>query len=700
VSDAEGRGDSRFPARVARIASVGARERATGVLFGDSAGVALFLGAVICYVAAWRIGFLISDSTTVANTLANVAEGRLAIVETPYSLTMGSQPGAIEVGGRTFGRNYGHVLAALPVLWVFELLGTVADPRVLLAGGWSLLVVGFASQIARLTDTELISTVGATVAVVLFAGNLATGEPLPRELLPLMALQVTTMVAAGLAATTVYRLVARVQGRRVGLAAGSAVVLATPLSFWASIPKRHVLTAAAAVVVVYCFAVSRDSTDTRAVWARRGAYATLGLLTTVHAFEAFFLFVVFVPLDLLTAPTNDLRTLGAIGAVFAAALVPLFVINGLVTGNPLKSPRFAGGVPFDVTIPSGEGGSGADAGTGTETPADRAGGGSTETPEATPDQRTPGTDPGSPPTATEPGERTTTATDRGTDRPAADGTANGGPVGAVVGSVVGFLAFAGTIPVVAWEFLLSGLEAATDPDRLYHTFVRSGYIPELDNRTNAFEAVDLTVLESFPLAAALAWLPVAALRNARAGLDRAGLGTVRRQTDALAAGFVAIFVVIYMPRLPLHSQITVRYLVPIVPLVVYGVARLEPVRRAVQQSPRWLVTGYATTVVVVGVGTVGGFVALDPAIGEAMQLHALIGLAAAAVTVASVGVWPLQADPRLSALALAVAGGTTTAFLLATGFEYFQYRVPGNPYAGEPFALGLVRVLAESVPLF
>jgi len=157
--------------------------------------------------------------------------------------------------------------------------------------------------------------------------------------------------------------------------------------------------------------------------------STVFLCLSLQVFEAFFLFVVFIPLDLPTAPRNDLRTLGAIGAVFAAALVPLFVINGLVTGSPLKPPRLAGGVPFDVTIPSGEGGSGADAGTGTETPADRAGGGSTETPEATPDQRTPGTDPGSPPTATEPGERTTTATDRGTDRPAADGTANGGPVG-------------------------------------------------------------------------------------------------------------------------------------------------------------------------------------------------------------------------------------------------------------------------------
>jgi hypothetical protein len=47
-----------------------------------------------------------------------------------------------------------------------------------------------------------------------------------------------------------------------------------------------------------------------------------------------------------------------------------------------------------------------------------------------------------------------------------------------------------------------------------------------------------------------------------------------------------------------------------------------------------------------------------------------------------------------------VAGGTTTVFLLATGLEYFHYRVPGSPEAGEPFALGLVRVLAESVPLF
>lgn len=338
--------------------SPGERERHFGeysrqfgrILLGDRTGLVIFLGILVWSVAFWRVGFFIRDSVTIANALANVGAGRLAIVETPYALTFGSQPGLVMSGGKVYGRNYGHVLLSLPILWALDGLTLVADLRLIVAAAWSLLVMALGWQLAVLTGCRRIQTVAAVVALAAFVGNSLVIQPLPAERTALMALQVTTMLAVALLGTLLYRLVARFHCRRVGITAGFAVILATPVGFWTSIPKRHVFTALAVVAILYCFAVSRSGTTRRHHLARAGAYVTIGLLTTLHPFEAFFLFLVLVPVDVLTAPVNDRFSLGLTAGLFILSVLPFFVLNTLISGNPLKPPRMLSGVGQDFSL--------------------------------------------------------------------------------------------------------------------------------------------------------------------------------------------------------------------------------------------------------------------------------------------------------------------------------------------------------------
>jgi uncharacterized membrane protein YgcG len=581
-------------------------KRGARVLFGDRVGLVVFLGTVLWCVSFWRIGIFITDTLTVANTLANVANGHLAIEQTPYSLTIGSQPGVVRVGDQVFGRNYGHVFLALPLVWILEGVSLVTDPRLLLAGGWSLLLITFAGQIRRITGRARALTVGSGVALVIFLLYVALATPLSEKLLPLVALQLSTILATALLATTLYRLVSRFHTTQVGVVAGAAVVLATPIGFWASIPKRHIITATAAVVALYCFAVSREGTERRHLVARGLSYAMLGLLTTVHPFEAFFLFVVLAVVDVVTAPSNSPRTLGLIGAGFVLSLLPFLVINTLISGNPIKSPRLLSGYAGQLDIPDptaedpgGAGGAGTSGQTGGAggSGGSGAGGGSAE-------ERSPGL---------------------------LDGI-----VDPVLGSVGAVVEFAWSLAEFALAWVEQSLAVLSEPEKLYHTFVRSGQIPKIDLRANDFEAVELTLLESFPLVAAFVWLPVSVVQQAQAMVTGAGGGTPARQTDLLAAGFAVVFTLVYLPRLPLHSQVTLRYILPVMPLLLYGVIRLSAVHETLAAVPRWVVGGYLTVVGVGGAGLVGVLAVIDPAIGEAMQLHALVGLAAAALAVVAV----------------------------------------------------------------
>jgi hypothetical protein len=338
------------------------------------------------------------------------------------------------------------------------------------------------------------------------------------------------------------------------------------------------------------------------------------------------------------------------------------VLNTLIAGNPLQSPRILGGR-----------GSGLETGFGP--PGDGTGGSS---PEATPPAET-----------EDPAEDSPAGTD-----------SDSNPLVVLVGAVVGFL---GSLLGFLGDWLGRSLAVLGQPERLYHIFIRSGQIPQdvynVRPGVNDYEAIELTLLESFPLAAALIWLPVTALHGVRRRVLDAGLTTPRRQTDLLAGGFAVVFTFVYLSQLPLHSQITVRYILPVMPLLVYGVARCGPVRHALQETPRWVVGGYLTTVVVGGIAVTGALLALDPAIGEAMQFHALAGLGTAAVATVAVVLWPLYEDTRVLAVALALPAGTTTVFLLLAQIEYFAYRLPGDD-SPQAFVLDSVRVIADLLPLF
>jgi hypothetical protein len=616
------------------------------MLTRDRPALALFFGALVLYGLTWRVGFLINDSLAIANTLVNVADGRLEVVRFQYGFSPRVQPGLFVSEGRLYGRNYGQVVAALPVLWLLEGLSLVADPRIALAALWTLAVLAFGRQVAHLVGRPVRGTVLTCVAAAaLFAVTVLTATPLPERLLALVALQVSAMLFTAGAAVVCYRLLARFHGPRVGLAAGVALAVATPMGVWAAVPKRHVLTAALALVALYGFAVSRERTDRLGLAARALAYACVGLTAWVNVLESLVLFAVLVPLDLATAPEYRPRRLALLGAVFFLAFIPFFLTNFLISGNPVKPPRL-----LDVPQFGGGGGGGTPTTTtGTEATPDPGGGGGTP-------------DGGGAPTPVD-------------SRPSSYSGGADGPLSILL---TGLGVFVG--------FFSEGAAALTDdPARLFDVFGRSGWTPGVRYAVNEYEAIELTILESTPLLAALLAAPVLAVRRLRAGAVRAGLTSTRRQVDAFALAYVALFVLVYLPRLPLHTQITVRYLLPIVPMGVYGVARLGAVRATIAQAGRRAAIALVGGTVVSLALVVGVRRALSLAVGEAMQFHALVALAAGTLLAA----WgTADRDPDRGAVVLGFAAGVGVALVVLVDLGYLTY--------GEP-ALGVARLLADAL---
>ncbi|WP_436926842.1 hypothetical protein [Halosimplex amylolyticum] len=610
----------------------------TRVLFGGRPGLALFCGSLALFVLTWRVGVFFNDIGLFVPMLERMSDGHLSfgkMGELGYGY-----PGMHYVDGRVYGRGYGVVGLALPVLWGLELLDPLVDLRWLVVVGWSGLVLATTALVGEHVGRRRRGlAVGAALAAAALLGNAWFYKPF-RVDLNVLALQAVTILAGAVIVVTVYRLLADRHGTRVGLLGGATVLLGTPVAFWATTPKRHTLTAMFVVLAVYAFARSRraDESALRTAAFRGGAYACAGLLAWVHAPEGFTLLAALAVVDVPTARRNDARTLAVVGGLFAVSLVPFLVTNVLISGNPLLPPHFLetyrGQSPTDVAGGGAIGGETGGSGSG-------ATGGS------------------------------------GGGR--IGGTASGGvwPVTALASVVGAVLAkFDAIAPLLqrAADMYVSGLVVLfTETDDVLQTFVHWGDTNH--DAANIFfdGGTNLSVVESAPVVAALAALPI----RRRVGELRAGTVRLREAVDPVdlvVVVFTGLLVCLYMNRLPIHAMVTVRYLHPVYPLAVYGLFRLPQVRRILVTRTRGAVLGYEATVLFGTPVAFGSLLVFETAKGEVVQSLGLASLTVAALLAGALLVG--QRDERADAVAAGAFGaavGIATIYLLLTAFVLMHY---------------------------
>lgn len=616
-------------------------------VLGDRTGLALFLGSVTLVATWWRVGVLVTDTYALANGLVALADGHLHVERLPYGPPGGATPGLHVAGGRLYARNYGQLVLSLPALHALRATARVASVRVALVGAWCLSLLATVRLAGGAVGRERAATLAGGVAVaVLFVGNLAVARPLDPRWLPLLALQATTALATGLLVVLVYRLCAAIHGRRVGVAAGAGALLATPVGFWATVPKRHALVALLAVGTCYALVRSRGAaTRRRATGFRLLAYAAVGLTAWTNAADAAALGAALVPVDLATAERNDPRTLALVAGTLGLSLVPALATNALVAGDPFTPPNLLPGhrgtrVPVVDGVVQPTGGTG-------ETGTAAGGGGGGGTP-----------------------------------------AGSGGGAGEATGGAPGVLAAGAGLVADAVR------RVAAEPGRLLTVLVRWGYTN--GPGTGVDGARNLALLQSAPVLAALVAAPAVAWRGlARGGGERPSASRAVRAADRFAVGYALVLGGLYLGRLPVHHQYTVRYLHPIYPLGVYLLVRLPAVRTAVEGAPRTLAASFAGTV---GVGVplyVGALAATGAVQSAAVQLFGLAVLPVAALA----GAWSLaaaRAGPeafpgraRDGAAVLGVAAGAAATYLLVSGFVTFAFT--------DEFLLPLSRLVADAV---
>lgn len=623
-------------------------------LFGTRTGGTIALSSVLFTALFLKLGILINDTYTVTNTLVAVADGHLHVEEVVVGQFPPTTPGMSFVDGRLYGRNYGLVFLSLPSYYLITGVESVLDLRLALVGGWCLGLTGlFVLVDERLDAGGRLALIGSVVSLIAFALNVPGATDVGRSDLYVLALQSTTMIATALTAVFAYRLVRSLRDERAGLVAGLGVVLATPLSFWSSIPKRHALMAAFVMMALFTYhrsIQSRDIDPRRALRFRALSYGLVGFTAWIHAGETAFLLVGLGLYDVTLGHGLRLnaRRAASLGGAVLISMLPFFVLNTVISGNPLIPPilnqsyanalepvlagntrTVVGAIAEPITNPVPD--VGTSAGGGAETAVD------------------------------------------------AEATGSTGSSGAVAARVADVVSRGS-----------ASLVALTQPQRLFVVFVDSQRAV-IAGETVWEGGVNLAVLEATPVFAA----GLVAARHVGSRL-RDGIGRVTLDHPSivgLAAVWIIAYILLYLHELPLKVMYTVRYLVPAMPLLLVLIVQAGAFQELLDEW-RFLVWSYVVAVIIGGQLFVIGLWYFGISHGQAFQAHGAANLVAAAL----LAVWSLAAghggrnSARLGAALFGIASGLTTVFLLLSGTIYLD--------SMGPTMLPLVEQFVDSTRLF
>jgi NADH:ubiquinone oxidoreductase subunit K len=588
-------------------------QRVRDWLFGDHLGLVVFLGALCFGMVFWRSGAFINDNVTLARTLEALSEGRVWIERAEGEFLR--SPGTNVRDGRVYGRNYGQLVVSLPALVLVRTLDAVANLRVALFASIHLAVLALVVALGGLFDRRrLFALLGGPLVLGSFLLNVVIArqrhQPLDTEL---VALQITALFATAFAAVVLYRLVALERDRRVAALVGVGSVVALPVGLWAPVAKRHAFSVLVCVAVLFLIARSHRSEGRTVPVLGQAPVFRAG----AYAAVGFLTWIhaaegLFVFLALVAVDVPTARDNSPRSLAVVAGVFALSLVPVLVTN------LLVAGTPFR------------------------------------------------PPREIEPQTLASAAS-----------TLSGSGL-RTAGLSLGSLAVLGGVTWLVSEVIglvTDSLAVLTEPARLYHIFVRSA---GADLSTPRFESqiryagANLSVLESAPLLGAGVAVTGAWLARVRAAPRRTLAGT--SPTTVLAVVLCIAYLLLYLSRLPLFTQFTQRYLLPVYPVALYLFARSPVVEKIVDETGRLIHQSYALGVLVGGQLFIGVIVAQDVTISEAAQYNARLSLATAAllgVVVATVAAFDRFERP--AAVTIGLAGAASAVFVVAAGLYYFVW---------------------------
>jgi len=318
-------------------------------VFSDDTSTLFFFASLAFCLALWNLNIFINDEVTLAAQLINLGHGVLSLETTPTLLYEGLSFGAsgpmlaFTYQGHLYA-FYTHALAvfAAPFYGLLYVISATVGIRLFFAGLWSFSIFMVSWLLGRRWGKPRLGRdLGVFVGLGLLIINGYVATKLPPLVFDqwgaLMAIQLFNILATSVIVILSLSIFRRYfDDGRVAAFGAAYILVATPVTFWAVAAKDH--TASVLLIVASIWSLYTYLLDGKTRY-RYLSYALVGLSFWVRVFDAIPLFIAIIVTDLLTSEGRIKALVTAVMSV-TLAMVPYFINNYLLFGNPFLSPVY------------------------------------------------------------------------------------------------------------------------------------------------------------------------------------------------------------------------------------------------------------------------------------------------------------------------------------------------------------------------
>lgn len=274
----------------------------------------------------------LSDEGVILDQFYNLINGSLAINIAKINTVKGI---FILVGDNLYGLfSYSLLILSLPVYYFLRIIDPYVGAHLFILQLWALSGGVIVYLIMKFKNQKFAVISGILSYFILIFSNWYFFKPIyfPKwgELL---SIELTNIIITSFIVLIVYQLFKKLFGDKIALFASFFVIFATPISFYALTLKHHSLTIFFTLLSIYYFYKHYERKDNKFIFL---SYFFAGLCVWARILDGVILLITLLAMDFLILKKRNVKYISHILLIILISLIPFFIFNYLILGNPLS----------------------------------------------------------------------------------------------------------------------------------------------------------------------------------------------------------------------------------------------------------------------------------------------------------------------------------------------------------------------------
>ncbi len=291
----------------------------------------IFFGSMFLFITFAGTRLFFTDEGIIIDQFYNLINGSLALKIAKINVDKGI---FITVGNNLYGKfSYSLLILSLPTYYIMKTINSIYGVHFVILQLWALMGGFVFFIIGKIYNIKHALAWGIVSYFILITTNLLFFKPIYFPMWgELLSIEFTNIIISSFFILFVYLFFKNFFSNKIALFASFFILLATPIPFYAITLKHHNLTIFLTLLSFCFFYKNYIKNDTKYIYL---AYISAGICMWTRILDGSVLLTSLLITDILIF-RRSIKYITRISIVILISLIPFFIFNYLILGNPFS----------------------------------------------------------------------------------------------------------------------------------------------------------------------------------------------------------------------------------------------------------------------------------------------------------------------------------------------------------------------------